>query len=186
MAPENDHAGHIFLSYSRKDKVQAGELATWLQRAGYRPWIDTQGIAAGEQWRREIVRALEKAQAMLILLSPNSVRSDNVRRELDLADTMKLKVIPVEIAPVELSPEIKYQLAGIQFIDIWRDQRHGGRLLLSTLEQHLGRRPAQVTFKADGASLQNSRGQGPDLSQLGGAGPLEQLSNIGRLFGRKR
>jgi len=67
----------IFLSYSRGDVHQADEWVGNLERFGYRVWIDRAGIRGGQQWNETIVRSIREAQALLLLLSPNSARSDH-------------------------------------------------------------------------------------------------------------
>ncbi|MGH8628855.1 MAG: toll/interleukin-1 receptor domain-containing protein, partial [Gammaproteobacteria bacterium] len=70
----------IFLSYSRGDAQQADDWLRNLEQYGYRVWIDRESIRGG-LWMRTIVRSIREAQAVILLLSPNSAQSDNVRRE---------------------------------------------------------------------------------------------------------
>ena len=85
---------NIFLSYSRDDAQQANDWVANLENFGYRVWIDRAGIRGGQQWNAKIVRSIKEAQALILLLSPNSARSDNVRREIDLAVEAKKRIIP--------------------------------------------------------------------------------------------
>jgi hypothetical protein len=102
----------IFLSYARKDARIVDQLIARLGTAGYEVWVDRTGIPGGEQWRRQIVRAIESSEAFLIVLSPHSVISDNVRKELDLAEGAQKRVLPVIVQPVDIPAEMKYQLVG--------------------------------------------------------------------------
>lgn len=52
------------------------------------------------------------------MLSPNSAASENVQKEIDLAQDARRKTFIVMLDPVQLPSEIKYQLAGLQFIDV--------------------------------------------------------------------
>jgi hypothetical protein len=97
----------LFLSYSRGDAQQADEWVEGLERFGHRVWIDRAGIRGGEQWKATIVRAIEEADALVLLLSPSSARSDNVRREIDLAVAAKKLIVPIEIAPPRASSSIR-------------------------------------------------------------------------------
>ncbi len=110
--------GHIFISYSRRDERQADLLARKLQGAGYLIWLDREGIQGGEQWRARIVDAIESAAAVILLLSPNSVHSDQVRKEIDLAEGAAKPILPLEIGPVTIPANLKYQLAGLQRIQL--------------------------------------------------------------------
>jgi cell division septation protein DedD len=108
--------GYIFLSYSRKDKGIAGQLESQLKAAGYEMWIDVEGIRGGDLWREAIVKAIDQADALLALLSPNSVKSDNVCTELVLATENKTRIVPVDIStpPISIPSRMRYLLAGKQ------------------------------------------------------------------------
>jgi hypothetical protein len=53
-------AGHLFVSYSKKDSDFAFKLADDLTAQGRRVWIDRQ-IGGGERWRSSIAQALRDA-----------------------------------------------------------------------------------------------------------------------------
>jgi adenylate cyclase len=104
----------IFISYSRKDSEKALSLAEKLRRDGMSVWIDQHGIEAAKSWSAEIVDAIEECKAFMVLISSNSLESENVSRELSLAFEEKRKLIPVLLEDVALTREFKYPLAGIQ------------------------------------------------------------------------
>jgi hypothetical protein len=125
--------GHVFVSYSRSDADVADRLSDRLEAAGYEVWIDREGIPGGTQWRQQIVRAIKKCDYFIILLSGDSIRSENVRKELDIADNTKKRILPVDISPVAIPDEMEYQLAGVHRIDLATDFDTGYRKLLSAL-----------------------------------------------------
>jgi hypothetical protein len=124
---------HIFISYARKDVHAANRLVGTLAEAGYEAWIDCE-IPGGELWKKRIVEAIEQAKAFLILLSPNSVASRDVRKELDIAENRKKLILPLVIAPMKIPPEMEYSLAGLQWIDFAADLSAGDRQLLSAIQ----------------------------------------------------
>ena len=124
---------HIFISYARKDAKAANRLVGTLGKAGYDAWIDRE-IPGGELWRKRIVQEIEQAKAFLILLSPNSVASDDVRKELDIAENRKKLILPLVIAPMRIPPEMEYSLAGLQRIDFAADPIAGDQQLLSAIQ----------------------------------------------------
>ena len=126
--------GHLFISYSRRDTDVVNQLVNQLETAGYETWIDLEGIRGGDQWRRQIVEAVESADVFILALSKDSVTSINVRKELDLAEGKGLRVIPVEIKSVAIPAELKYQLVGLQRIDLVSDFDAGFVKLLEALE----------------------------------------------------
>jgi TolB-like protein/Tfp pilus assembly protein PilF len=108
----------IFISYSRKDSEQAEELIELLASAGLSCWIDTQGIAGAENWGTEIVEGIRACSTFMVLISSNSVRSENVLRELSLASEKRKRVLPVDLEPTLLPSSFEYPLAGLQRVAI--------------------------------------------------------------------
>ncbi|UCG25264.1 MAG: TIR domain-containing protein [Chloroflexota bacterium] len=111
--------GHIFFSYSRADQRTVDELIRQIEAYGYDVWIDRESIIGGDPWKAKIVEAVEAADVFLLALSRNSVLSDNVRTEVDLAQGAKTPILPVILEPhVDIPRNLKYQLAGIHRVDI--------------------------------------------------------------------
>jgi len=112
---------HVFVSYSRKDSEAVDHIVTRLTADGFNVWLDRKEIRGGELWREDIVEAIDNAYACVLMLSPDSVASDNVRKEVDLAEGANRELIPVMLAPVELPAKLRYQLAGIQWVEYYSD-----------------------------------------------------------------
>ena len=125
----------IFVSYSRKDAKIVDRLLSELNEAGHKVWIDRAGIRGGEQWRQQIVTAIDDSDFLLLILSPNSIKSDNVRKELDLAEGVKKRVLPIVVKPIKSIPkEMRYQLVGLQRLDLSDNFEVGLDQLLEALE----------------------------------------------------
>lgn len=105
----------IFFSYSRRDSEFVDKLIADLEARGVSIWIDRGEILAGESWRYSIVEAIRKCQVFIIVLSPDAVKSENVAKELTLAEQYDKRVLPLLISPVEIPPAMDYQLAGLQY-----------------------------------------------------------------------
>ena len=125
---------NIFLSYARHDSDIVDSLVRDLEAEGHQVWLDREAIKGGDQWRRQIVNAIEGADVFLVVLSPNSTQSDNVRKELDLAEGENLQIMPVVIDFADIPPEMKYQLAGLQRIDLSYNYKQGFSKLLDALD----------------------------------------------------
>ena len=110
---------HIFLSYSRKDAEYASVFAERLRSHGATVWMDTAALAAAETWSGEIVHAIKECSAFVVLLSPDSVASHNVTKEVSLASEKLKTIVPVEISPCELSDSLEYSLAGLHRVSIF-------------------------------------------------------------------
>src|SRR6185503_12912766 len=104
----------IFISYSSKDRAQAEQLTELLASAGLSVWIDKSGIDVATSWSGEISKAIEDCKALILLLSPTSIESENVRKEVSLAAERKKKILPLDLEPVTLPHDFAYHLAGIQ------------------------------------------------------------------------
>lgn len=72
----------IFISYRSKDREKAEQLTELLASAGLSVWIDKQGIDVATSWSAEIYDAIESCKALVVMLSPFSIESKNVAREV--------------------------------------------------------------------------------------------------------
>ncbi len=167
----------IFISYSRRDTRAVDLLAERLQAGGHKVWIDREGIDGGAQWRERIVSAIREADVFLLVLTASSVQSDNVRRELDIAQDCPARLLPVQYGPATIPDGWSYQLAGVQVIDMGTDREAGFARLFAALGQAAPapQRPARPAPPAT---------ESVDLSDLGGGGLLGGLMK--GLFGGKK
>ncbi|MDH4165002.1 MAG: TIR domain-containing protein [Gammaproteobacteria bacterium] len=109
----------VFLSYSREDKARVLEFAGKLRAAGVNIWIDQGGIDGAALWGESIVRALEGAKVLLLMVSPSAVSSHNVAKEVMLTSERKGNILPVHLEPTTIPLGLKYPLAGIQHIEFY-------------------------------------------------------------------
>jgi hypothetical protein len=108
---------HIFISYRRQepDLSFARQLVADLGEAGHKVWIDIEGIEGGTTWTDEIQRAVETCYAYVIIISPDSLESPWVRKELLYALNEKPgRVFPVLYRAV---PKLPIELVDIQVTD---------------------------------------------------------------------
>jgi hypothetical protein len=124
----------LFVSYSRDDSSRVDRLISALESAGHIVWIDRSGITVGTQWRKQIVEAIAGSDSFVVVLSKNSSASDEVRRELDIAVESHIRILPLDLDPVAISPEMTYQLAGLQRIDLSKEFNSGIGSLLNALQ----------------------------------------------------
>jgi|GEM_PF-2746661 len=93
---------HIFISYSRKDFGLAGKIVQTLAENNLDTWIDWKSIPKGEDWEQEIYRGIEKADAFLFLISPDSVRSDMCNKEIVHAVQNGKRILPIFISTADV------------------------------------------------------------------------------------
>jgi TIR domain len=104
----------VFISYSRRDAAFVERLRRGLEADGNDVWVDTEDIRGSDQWRASIVEGLRQADVMLLLVSPASMASENVEREVNLAAEVKRRILPIVLAPAEMTGSIAFELAGVQ------------------------------------------------------------------------
>jgi hypothetical protein len=86
---------HIFICYARKDTRFVLRLATRLKERGVPIWLDQWDIPPGVDWDQYIDSALHSCAKFLIVLSPVSVASNEVRGELRWALNKSKPIVPV-------------------------------------------------------------------------------------------
>src|SRR5579864_7525118 len=86
-------AGHIFISYSHRDKQFVDLLTSDLRSRGFSVWVDTKGIPAGSpDWEKTIRAAIARAKSVIYIASPEALNSKVVKDELQVADDYKRQV----------------------------------------------------------------------------------------------
>jgi TIR domain-containing protein len=126
------HPKEVFLSYSSLDWEFAHKIVDLLRRHGVPVWHGPSSIRGGQQWLDEIGDALERCDWFVILLSPNSMKSKWVRRELVFAfdeDRYDNSIVPVVI-DADIYRKLSWPFRSYQFVDFTKDFEKGCRALL--------------------------------------------------------
>lgn len=90
----------IFVSYSHDDSDFADRLVAQLVRHRVQVWIDKWELRVGDSLTQRIQSALTDASALLVLLSPSSVKSSWVEREITSGLVRELEERRVVLLPV--------------------------------------------------------------------------------------
>lgn len=91
----------VFISYARRDGSFVESLQEALRKAGRSPWIDVHGIRPAEDFMQAICDAIDRAQAFVFVLSPDSVSSKICARELEHAEQGHKRLVPVVCREVQ-------------------------------------------------------------------------------------
>jgi predicted nucleotide-binding protein len=114
--PDNNQ--YLFVSYAREDLdrvrplVDAVRKQLELRALPVSVWMDVSNLRPGEQWDTAISEALKASIGFLFFLSPRSLLSQWVRREVEIASTASSRlIIPVVLyEPLDVPPTLaRYQ-----------------------------------------------------------------------------
>ena len=89
-----------FISHSWHDKALARQIASILQRLGGRVWLDDAEIKLGDSLVEKIRAGIDSVDYVIALLSKNSVSSEWVSKELDVAMNQEIAGRRVKVLPI--------------------------------------------------------------------------------------
>lgn len=100
----------VFISHSSWDAQVARQLARRLSDAGLTVWLPEDEILPGDNWAKQVGKALEESDLMVVLVTPHSFRSEWQKQEIQYALTAKQyqgRLIAVFLgAQSEASPDV--------------------------------------------------------------------------------
>ena len=111
----------VFISHSSKDSKFARAICSALESRGLSCWISSRDVGPGENFMDAIVRAIGAAKVMVLVFSENANNSDEIKREIVLASSAKVTIIPVRVEDVVPKGAFAYQMATRQWIDLFED-----------------------------------------------------------------
>jgi hypothetical protein len=110
----------IFLSHSSRDKRFARRLARDLQAHGVRVWIDEAEMLVGDSLVKKLEEAIREMEYLGVLLSPNSVNSEWVQREVEIALNQEIRGKRVKVLPILYK---ECEVPGFLSAKVWVDFR---------------------------------------------------------------
>lgn len=102
-----------FLSYSRADSDFVDILYRLLNSKGYDAWLDRPDISVGSRWDKAIETAIKQRSHLTVILSPDSVESQNVADEWSFAIDEGKNIIPI----MYRSCDVPMRLRRLNWID---------------------------------------------------------------------
>jgi hypothetical protein len=130
----------VFICHASEHKPAARRFHALLKADGFRPWLDEVDLLPGQDWALEIPRAVKRADAVLVLLSANTIaKTGYVQREIRIAlDAAEERPEgSVYIIPARLEDcSVPERLAKLQWVDAFADDGYKRICLaLETIEQ---------------------------------------------------
>jgi len=98
----------VFISHAHTDEPLVKKVAAALEDAGLEVWDDTREIMPGDNWANKVAQALQESEAMVVLLTPDALRSNWVRRDIEYAlgaQGYRKRLIPVFVGDPEELPK---------------------------------------------------------------------------------
>jgi TIR domain/Domain of unknown function (DUF4384) len=108
----------VFISYSSRDRERVIKIAGQLEEAGVKLWLDRNKIAGGLNYGPEIVRGIKNCKVLMLMTTDASMRSRNVKQEIQLAWKYERPYLPILLDPINLPEQIEYWLEGWQWVDV--------------------------------------------------------------------
>lgn len=131
-----------FISYSSRNVMQAETLKRLFQDNNIHVWIAPDGIPQGREYPLVIPTALKLAKIFVLLLTPDSAKSQWVRRELAIAIgnsvNTKVKVILSEgftVSDIRNDNELEFLLDRVQIKYEYSDLIHSSDILNSFISE---------------------------------------------------
>jgi sulfatase modifying factor 1 len=86
----------VFVSYAEEDGRLVGDLAEGLEARGYSTWFYQRDCRVpGQRWWRRVLQAIDESEVVILLISPVSLQSAQVDREVDWAIAAGKPLVPV-------------------------------------------------------------------------------------------
>ena len=112
-----------FISYSTKDEATAIQIYDGLKARGINCWIACIGLqlCPGAAWQSEIINALEDSSVMLLIFSSNVNESEQILKEISVADDNGIVIIPLKIDNAPFTGGYNFELKNRQHIQLYND-----------------------------------------------------------------
>jgi hypothetical protein len=110
-------AHDVYVSYSHNDKAIADAVVDGLENNHIRCWMAPRDISSGSSLADAIIKAIEGSKIMVIILSGNSNRSNQIVREVERAVANNVIIIPFRIEEMQPFGALAYYLSSEHWID---------------------------------------------------------------------
>ncbi|MFZ3116367.1 MAG: toll/interleukin-1 receptor domain-containing protein [Syntrophales bacterium] len=108
----------VFISYStQKYGEETQYFCNLLEGSGIPCWMAPRDIPPGSNWAAGIVNGIENCELLVLMVTEGSVASQEVEKEIDLANSLKKKILQVRLENAHLSKALRYHLSNKQWIN---------------------------------------------------------------------
>lgn len=136
----------IFLSHNTRDREWCEWLKSSAEELGIRAYLAEHDVRPGENLAKKVTAAIDASEAVVVLLSSNSVEAPYVHQEIGWALKSKKLIIPLVQPGIPV--EGLAMLQGVEYIPFDFDNPHQGhaqlrQALLRLVKKQEDKRAAQ-------------------------------------------
>jgi TolB-like protein/Tfp pilus assembly protein PilF len=145
----------VFVSYASQDAATASAIVAALERAGLHCWIAPRDVPPGSPYADSIIRAINGAKLLVLVLSEHAISSPHVGKEIERASSKQRPIIALRTDATPLTPALEYFLSESQWIDVGGGGTDAGYAKLVEAVQRLitqpSHHPEQIHHPEQGA-----------------------------------
>jgi TIR domain/Protein kinase domain len=123
----------VFIAHSSEDRLQAEALCSALEAHGIGCWIAPRDVIGGQDYAEALVDAVGSCRALVLVFSRHANDSAHVHRELELAVTRRVPIVPIRIEQAPMAKAVQYFVGSHHWLDAFDGpiERHLDRLVSS-------------------------------------------------------
>ena len=126
----------VFISYSHQDKQIATSIADQVREAGHEVWIDSWNVKIGDNLYNKIKEGLTSADALIFIISKNSLSSKAVMHEFSAIAFSELSKKKQRIIPVLIDKSnVPSYLSKYLYLDLTVNPESALNRLINSLDQ---------------------------------------------------
>lgn len=136
--PVSKRASRVFLCYAHQDRETVHKLYERLVRDGIQVWLDVERLRPGQDWEREIRKAILKSKVIIVCLSREFNKRRGYRHEELKIASEKAKFLSsgeIFIIPVRLEKcDMPESLQHLQRVDLFEASEY--KRLIQALREY--------------------------------------------------
>ncbi|MCL4299791.1 MAG: TIR domain-containing protein [Anaerolineae bacterium] len=137
-----------YLSFSSLDRPWVTKLKADLEKYGLSIWLDNDELQPGDDWAKKIELAVANSKATVVVVSPDSMQSKFVNRDIEqvmalLKQDQSIKIIPVLFREAEIPPQLA-RFLWVDFRNTENDDEAYDRRVWELVGGITGQKPPEV------------------------------------------
>jgi TolB-like protein/tetratricopeptide (TPR) repeat protein len=113
-----ESGSNVFVSCASQDAAVANSIVESLEAHGIKCWMAPRDVKPGAQYADAIVRAINEARSVVLVMSGSAVASSHVGKEIERASSKRKPIIAFRVDAAPLNHALEYFLSESQWIDV--------------------------------------------------------------------